>query len=93
MKNILNNILDFIIILLFLPILILIFIFWIVPVVVVDSIKERRSNKIMDKREELEQQVYGKMCASCPRAKQCHEEATTCDMYAEALENEGQDDY
>lgn len=37
--------------------------------------------------DDLEMKIYQLMCASCPSARLCHEECTTCDEYEEELEN------
>ena len=89
MKQKLGDFFKIFLAILMIPIFALVIIFWVIPRTLIDSTK----NKKEEVEEDKEQLIYNKYCASCPNSKWCHEEATTCDMYAEALENERQDDY
>lgn len=40
-------------------------------------------------KEDLEYELYKRMCGSCPNAKRCHEECENCDEYEEELERLG----
>jgi hypothetical protein len=33
----------------------------------------------------VEQEVYSRMCSSCPNARRCHEDCETCDSYDRAI--------
>lgn len=35
--------------------------------------------------EDLEYQLYKRLCSHCPNAKQCHEECETCETFDEEL--------
>ena len=40
----------------------------------------------MTKKEILFDRLYKKMCCSCPRAKQCHEDCETCEKFDNELD-------
>lgn len=39
----------------------------------------------MDDRDNIEMEIYRRLCKNCPRAKWCHDECEVCDEYAEIL--------
>ena len=40
--------------------------------------------------EDLEYQVYKRLCSQCPNAKKCHEECETCEEYDREVMNYAQ---
>jgi len=54
-KSFFTNVGEFLLIVICSPFLLLMFIFWVIPVVMVESLREKRLAKVQAKREELEQ--------------------------------------
>ena len=38
--------------------------------------------------EDLEYQVYKRLCSHCPNQKRCHDECETCEQYDQELKGE-----
>lgn len=54
-----------------------------------DDVKLRKYNSQNQREEDLIiQRVYGELCWCCPRAKQCHEDCTTCDDFDDLVQSQ-----
>ena len=75
-KQFLYNLLEALILIISIPFLILLFFFWIIPWVIIDTIREKV-------QAQEEKQLYNEKCNSCPHREWCSSEEATCDMYGE----------
>ena len=56
------------------PFLLLLFIFYIIPLVIVESIKEKING-------EEPKPIYNERCNTCPHSEWCSAEEASCDLY------------